>query len=149
MITFRMKHYPIFLAFILSKGLLGQTPGQNTGNEVDSNHQSSTIEVEMEDNIAQFLEMTDSLDRKNLRTTGYRIQIFSSSGPQAKQDALKNQASFLNLYSDYGAYTKWNYPNWVVRLGDYRTHLEALEFHNEIKSLYPASFIVKDEIKVD
>ena len=97
----------------------------------------------------EYFEMMDSLDRATLKSRGYRIQIFSASGPNGRKDALQKQAEFLNLYRESSAYTKWNYPNWVVRLGDFRTQLEALEFHTEIREMYPASFIVKDEIQVD
>lgn len=93
--------------------------------------------------------MMDSIDAVQAKTFGYRIQIFSGSGPEAKQLALKQQSDFLKLYSEHSAYTNWDYPNWVVRLGDYRSHLEALEFHDEIKAIYPASFIVKDQININ
>ena len=108
---------------------------------------SSSIYMEKE--IAQYLQMMDSLDRLTLKTNGYRIQIFSASGPNARQDALLKQSEFLKLYSHNSAYTRWSYPNWVVRLGDFRTRLEAQEFHHEIREMFPASFIVKDEIKVN
>jgi len=103
----------------------------------------------MSDSASRYMQMMDSIDAKELKTTGFRIQIYSGAGPNAKKYALDTQSEFLKLYPDYPSYTKWNYPNWVVRLGDYRTRLEALEFHEEIKEQYPASFIMKDEINVE
>lgn len=113
----------------------------------DSTQDSTSIE--MSDVMSRYLHLMDSIDAKSLKSTGYRIQVFSSSGPNAKKEALQSQSDFLKIYRDYPSYTKWNYPNWVVRLGDYRTHLEAMEFHNEVTSIFPASFIVKDEINVE
>ncbi|NQV53401.1 MAG: hypothetical protein HQ500_09480 [Flavobacteriales bacterium] len=108
---------------------------------------SSTIA--MEPRMKRYLEMMDSLDAATMKSHGYRIQIFSGAGPNARKMALEKQSDFLKLFNQERAYTKWNYPNWVVRLGDFRTHLEALEFHHEIRQIYPASFIVKDEITVE
>lgn len=114
----------------------------------DSNT-TARVSIRIEPELERYIALMDSLDVEQQKTFGYRIQIFSSSGPTAKKDALKSQSEFLKLYSEHSAYTTWDYPNWVVRLGDYRNHLEAQEFHDEIKTIYPASFIVKDEIKVD
>ncbi|MEQ9188246.1 MAG: hypothetical protein RLP15_10970 [Cryomorphaceae bacterium] len=120
-----------------------QHPDEQLVVQIDS---SSLV---MDRDMHRYLKMMDSLDVKTMTSRGYRIQIFSAAGPNARKIALEKQAEFLKLYSDGIAYTKWNYPNWVVRLGDFRTHLSALEFHHEIREIYPASFIVKDEIKVD
>lgn len=105
--------------------------------------------IEMSAELDRYLTIMDSIDAKTLKSNGYRIQVYSSSGPNARKDALQSQSDFLKIYRDYPSYTKWNYPNWVVRLGDYRTQLEAMEFHNEITTIFPASFIVRDEIKVE
>ena len=113
---------------------------------IDKIVDSSIIGMSIE--LNEYFILMDSIDSKTSKNSGYRIQVFSSSGPNAKKDALQSQSDFLKIYRDYPSYTKWNYPNWVVRLGDYRTQLEAMEFHNEITSLFPASFIVKDEINV-
>ena len=104
--------------------------------------------IRMQPETARYLNMIDSLDRVTKKSMGFRIQIYSSSGPSARKDALDKESEFLKLYTDGRSYTQWNYPNWVVRLGDFRTHLEALEFHHEIRQIFPASFIVKDEINV-
>lgn len=110
---------------------------------------TGTTSVQMSPELSRYLSMMDSLDTENLKPSGYRIQIFSAAGPNGKKSALTNQSDFLKTYEKTSSYTLWNYPSWVVRVGDYRTYLAALEFHMEIRELYPASFIVRDEIKVD
>lgn len=102
----------------------------------------------MSDELSDYIHLADSLEKENAKTTGYRIQLYSGSGPNAKKNALQFQSEFLNSFQDAKSYTLWNYPNWVVRAGDFRTHLSALEFHEVVKIQYPASFIIKDEIKV-
>lgn len=104
---------------------------------------------EMSEQVEAYLKLTDSLDRAQHIKPGYRIQIYSNSGPSARENAVKEQSKFLNLHQEIPSYTKWSYPNWCVRVGDFRTKLEALEFHLAIRELYPASFIMSDEIEVD
>ena len=139
----------IGIIMLFTANLIAQDAGIVDGKDqiwVESKEDSSS--VKMSDVLSRYLNLMDSIDAKSLKSTGYRIQVFSSSGPNAKKDALQSQSDFLKIYRDYPSYTKWNYPNWVVRLGDYRTHLEAMEFHNEVTAIFPASFIVKDEINV-
>lgn len=145
----RCINYFIALFSLISMSALSQStdlPSTKAADSASKMHTSS--KVDMSQDLHKYLQMMDSIDSITLKSVGYRIQVFSSSGPNARKDALQSQSDFLKVYRDYPSYTKWNYPNWVVRLGDYRTHLEAMEFHNEITSLFPASFIVKDEINI-
>ena len=93
--------------------------------------------------------MADSMDKKNLKPMGFRIQIYSGSGPNSRKLAYEKQSEFLSFYPATTSYTLWNYPSWVVRIGDFRTRLEALEYHMEVREQYPASFILRDEILTD
>ena len=106
------------------------------------------VQYQIDGLTLRYLEFTDSLDSVKLKNQGYRIQIYSNSGPAAKENAVKQQSEFLKMHQTTPSYTKWSYPNWVVRVGDFRTKLEALEFHLAIRELYPASFIIGDEIVV-
>lgn len=106
-----------------------------------------TANLYLSQEVDEYLTLMDSVDKASRKPTGYRIQIFSSSGANGHDDALKMESEFLSLYKEATSYTTWNYPNWVVRIGDFRNQLEALEFHTELREQYPASFIVRDEIK--
>ncbi|MEZ4721977.1 MAG: hypothetical protein R2813_08900 [Flavobacteriales bacterium] len=110
---------------------------------------TSHVEYAMSAEMKNYIALMDSLDRKSMKVEGFRIQIFSASGPNARELAFKKQSDFLQLYDKSSSYTLWSYPNWVLRVGDFRTRLEALEFHETIRIKYPASFIIKDEIKVE
>lgn len=107
------------------------------------------VEYIMEPALKSYLSMMDTMDVKGLKSYGYRIQLFSGSGANAKKSALQSQSSFLQFYRNVPSYTLWAYPNWVVRVGDFRTRLEALEFHTELRERYPASFIIKDEVTLE
>lgn len=99
-----------------------------------------------DEGLSNYLILMDSIDRKTLVQEGFRIQLFSKSGPGARELAYKQQSEFLSAHRNYSTYVKWNSPNWVLRIGDYRTRLEATKYREELKLKYPASFIINDEI---
>ncbi len=75
---------------------------------------------------------------------GYRIKIhFGSDKTKAKEVKAKFIAKFPNI----PAYEKYDQPNFNIRVGDYRTKLEAYKVFKEIQMEFPSSFIVSDEIE--
>jgi hypothetical protein len=75
---------------------------------------------------------------------GYRIKIhFGSDKTKAKEVKAKFIAKFPNI----PAYEKYDQPNFNIRVGDYRTKLEAYKIFKEIQVEFPSSFIVSDEIE--
>jgi hypothetical protein len=75
---------------------------------------------------------------------GYRIKIhFGSDKTKAKEVKAKFIAKFPNI----PAYEKYDQPNFNIRVGDFRTKLEAYKVFKEIQVEFPSSFIVSDEIE--
>lgn len=105
------------------------------------------VTYSMENDLQEYLSMMDSISKEENESAGYRIQIYSGSGADSRKTAYEKQTEFLSLYPNVSSYTLWKYPNWVVRVGDFRTRLEALEYHTELRNEFPASFMIKDQIK--
>jgi hypothetical protein len=80
---------------------------------------------------------------------GYRVQVFSSSGTGSSQKAREARTKFLSFYPGLKAYTDYEAPNFRVRVGDYRTKLEAEKIKKMISQEFPACFIVPDFINTD
>jgi len=80
---------------------------------------------------------------------GYRINIFTESGLGAKENAKKERARFLSLYSDIDAYDKYIQPDFMVNVGNCRTKSEAIKLYERIKSNYSDALIVSDMIYVE
>ncbi|MCI5055636.1 MAG: SPOR domain-containing protein, partial [Flavobacteriales bacterium] len=78
---------------------------------------------------------------------GFRIQIFSQSGTNSHNDALITEANFSSQFRETETYIIPQSPYFKVRVGDFKSKLEALKFHNEIKPFYPNSYIVKDKVE--
>lgn len=76
---------------------------------------------------------------------GYRIQIFFD----VDRDKInEKRAQFFARYSDIDSYTTYNAPNFFLRVGDFRTKLEAKKLHAEIIELFPTAFIVQERINL-
>ncbi len=76
---------------------------------------------------------------------GYRIKIHFGSD---KNKAKEIKAKFISKFPDYTAYEKYDQPNFNIRVGDFRTKLEAYKALKEIQLEFPASFLVQDEIEL-
>ena len=79
---------------------------------------------------------------------GYRIQIFFDSGNNSKTKAESIYEGFKAKYPDVGAYLSFKSPNYKVRVGDFRTRLDAQRFLNEIITEYPNAWIIADMINL-
>lgn len=80
---------------------------------------------------------------------GYRIQIYSSSGTGSSQRAREERAKFLTFYPNVSAYNDYDAPNFRVRVGDFRTKLEAEELKKQVSQEFPSCFIVPDYINTE
>lgn len=99
------------------------------------------------------------LDRKSNRgehqlteISGWRVQVFSSNKAQsAKSDAIALEKRLLSQYGG-AVYVQYATPWWKVRVGDFRTRQEALEFKDELIKLFPElvsdAYVVPDIIQV-
>lgn len=100
-------------------------------------------------------ERVDLLVSKHIRINqnrkgidGFRIQIFFDSGNNSKTSAQASYTEFTTKYPDTPAYLSFKAPNYKVRVGDFRTRLDAQRFLNEIIGEYPGAWIIEDLINL-
>ncbi len=77
---------------------------------------------------------------------GYRIQIYKESGNVALDSALSLRDRFTARYPQIPAYISFDEPYYRLRVGDFRSRLEAIRFLEKIKRRYPLAWEIKDEI---
>lgn len=80
------------------------------------------------------------------RLDGFRVQIFFDSGNQSKRNASSTRERFLQRYPSINAYIDFKEPFFRVRVGDFRTRLEAEGFRQVISGEYPNAFTVNEKI---
>lgn len=86
------------------------------------------------------------LNRHQITLSGWRIQIFFDSGANSKRKASEVLRLFNERYPESQAYLSFKEPYYRVRVGDFRTRLEAEGFLRKIHAQYPNAFATSDLI---
>ena len=79
---------------------------------------------------------------------GFRVQICTESGNNARDLANGEKARFYSNYEGKKAYLEWGSPNFKVRVGDFKNRLEASLYWKQISKDFPTAYVVMDEIKL-
>jgi hypothetical protein len=95
--------------------------------------------------IAQLAAKYDEYNRNKEFTDGYRIQIMYTD---IRSDAYKNKGQMYKDFPDLKSYIEYEEPYFKLRIGDFKTRLEATYFLQQVTPLYSGAFIVKDKIKI-
>ena len=99
-------------------------------------------DYQIEELVLQHVEK----NKKTKGIPGYRINIFSESGQNARQRWVAVEDTFMKYYPEVPSYRDYQEPNFKIYVGDFRTKVEALQFHKRIRYKYPKSFIVNTRI---
>jgi hypothetical protein len=103
------------------------------------------IEIIQDQRIANLVEKHIYIN-ENGKLEGYRVQIFFDSGANSKTRASAKKNQFMTMFPNIGAYLTFQSPNYKVRVGDFRTHMDAEGFKAKIIGEFTDAFVVKDEI---
>ncbi len=110
------------------------------------NHTSKPKVTVVEDpRIVSLVEKHIYLNEKQ-KISGWRVQIFFESGNNSKSRALNKKGVFMTMYPGVGVYLMFQAPYYKVRVGDFRTRIDAEGFKQKLLGEFPGAFVVKDEI---
>lgn len=131
---------------IFTIAALAQVPANN--NEKTVIEKNDSYEVTADSRLKEMEKKIIAINENKQNIEGFRLQLFSSSGPNSFNQANKVQTEFLTIYNEVPAYVVHKKPAFKVRVGDFRTRLEAERFFIELKENFPDAFVVKDEINL-
>jgi hypothetical protein len=109
---------------------------------------SGNIRLIQDDKVDLLVSKHIQINQNRKGIDGFRIQIFFDSGNNSKTRAKSIYESFLAKYPNIGTYLTFKTPNYKVRVGDFRTRLDAQRFLNEIITDYPNAWIIEDQINL-
>jgi len=132
---------PVFFAgnFAGAQGVSVKTPDSaaaTAGNVVI--HQDPGVDMVVKKHI--------EYNRQQKGIPGYRVQIFFDAGNNSLDRATKVAREFQLLFPGDTAYIQFNEPYYKVRVGDFRTRLDAVGFLYQVLPDYPNAFVIKDKI---
>ncbi len=76
---------------------------------------------------------------------GYRIQLFFDTEKKAVDDA---RAKFISMYPKVDTYVTYTAPNYFLKVGNFRTHLEAEKVKTSVDKEFPTNYIIKELINL-
>lgn len=116
-------------------------------NSLDFSGQPGKVTVYKDERIDKIGEFTRSgegtLD--GVKIDGYRVIIFFD---MSKSVAEQQKAYFISLYPEHKTYIDYLAPNYRVRVGNFRTELEAQELKQELLPMFPTAIVVPDKIQL-
>jgi hypothetical protein len=121
---------------------------QNSYQKQDSKppKQEGKVEVYQDSRVDSIVKMHVRYNSTQSTFEGYRIQIFFDAGNNSLSGAQAAQANYQMLYPGDTAYISFVEPYYKVRIGDFRTRLEAESYLHQIIRDFPNAFIIKDKI---
>lgn len=143
-----MKIIFLFLIFLFVAHF-SEAQGFVTDAKLQDSAQFSVLEglsIERDARLDKMLDWHIEKNKNREGMEGFRVEIFFSSSPDAKEKALETKADFLSEYPEFPVHIKFIAPNFRVRVGDFRTKNEAWKLYKEIKRNYPTAFVVPDII---
>ncbi len=114
----------------------------------DNNKEKGHIQVIQDDRVDLLVSKHIQINQNRNGMEGYRIQIFFDSGNNSKTKAQSIYEGFKAKYPNVRAYLSFKSPNYKVRVGNYRTRLDAQRFLNDIIIEYPNAWIIADLINL-
>ena len=95
--------------------------------------------------VNQLVQKHIELNERVRTIPGYRIQVASMSGSSSKNRAFEMKDRLREAYPGVEAYVVFDEPNFKVKVGDFRTRLEAYVFLQHIRNDFPGT-IIRDNI---
>ncbi len=128
----------LFSLILVPGVVMAQKPDTMTG----------TLEVNQDMRVDVLLNKHIEINQVKQTMEGFRIQVFFDSGNSSKARAQAALDEFIARYPKISAYLTFKSPNYKVRVGDFRTRLDAQRFLNDIVADYPNAFIIADQINL-
>ncbi|MBK8658801.1 MAG: SPOR domain-containing protein [Bacteroidetes bacterium] len=131
----------VMLFVFLWTGIPGLLPGQDSTSTAPAHYT-----VYQSESIGDLVSRYKSFNQKREGVDGYRVQI---SYTDVREDAYKGKAAMYREFPDLKSYVEYEQPYYKLRVGDFKTRLEATYYLQQIIALYPGAFIVKDKVKLN
>ena len=115
----------------------------------DSNSRAGQVKIiqdpELDTLISRYILANKNQNEKNGYTgmEGFRIQIYSSSTRNAREESANVMAEFMSKFPDINSYALFENPGYFkIRVGDFRSKTEATRLFLLISKEFPDAYIV-------
>jgi hypothetical protein len=123
---------------LFEKHSVTDTPSTATQN---GSVQQGDLTIHADERIERLMQLHS--EHKHTRK-GYRVQVYLGD----RRTAEDTKRNFLQKHPELPVYISWLAPNFRLRVGDLKTRLEAERLLRDLKTEYPGSYIVPDDIEM-
>lgn len=135
-----MKRFVVIILMIVSVVGASAQPKQDTVVK------PGKVEIVLDNpQIDSLMEAYKTKAEKEDYVQGFRIQVVAAGN---RADINKVKSQFYTVFPDMKTYVIYQTPNFKLRVGNYRTKLEAYKAWLEIEKEFPGAFITPDELKL-
>ena len=111
-------------------------------------YEKGEVNIYADSRINELVELHKDYNEAFPVLNGYRIQLFMETGNNALEHAETVKEEFEERYDEVPAYITFGEPYYRVRIGDFRTRLEAQQFLEKINRKYPNAWVIQDKINL-
>ncbi len=104
---------------------------------------SAKLNMIIDNKVDILLKKKLELDQQKPSIQGYRVQLYYGGN---RTEALELKSKFAQLHPEVESYLIYQQPYFRLRVGDFRTRLEAYKLMKKVEKEFPSVFIVNDEI---
>lgn len=122
--------------------------GLRSGFAQEVRKDSGTVTIYQDKLVDELVQKQVKLNESGNSQEGYRIQIFSDSGNNSKAKAQTAMDEFLSKHPEMKAYLVFKSPNYKVKVGDFRSKLDAIRYLTQVSAEFPNAFIISDLINL-
>jgi hypothetical protein len=148
--------FPVLIILFYSTGITQAQAFVRTTdlfNRPDKNNRSGQLKIIQDPSIDtlinRYILVNENIYRDYGRfgMEGFRIQIYSSSNRNAREESNKARASFISKFPDIVSYPLYAEPGYFkIRAGDFRTKTEATKLFILVSKEFPDAYLVPDII---
>lgn len=109
--------------------------------------QSGSVEINKDPRIDNLIKQEGTVIPPAIgpQITGYRIQLFFDSNKSSVDEA---RSKFMSLYPKIDTYVAYTAPHFFLKVGDFRTQMEAEKIKSKVENQFPTSNIIKEKINL-
>jgi hypothetical protein len=138
--------FPFLILLLNIKYSYAQLAGTQLIRDIQYSQTPGKVTIVQDNDIIKLIDRHLYEESKRKGISGYRIRIYSNSGKQARTDGPKVEAEFISRYNNIKTYYVFDSPFYLLYVGDFRTHSNAMKFLKSIEAQYPDAFIVRTRI---
>jgi hypothetical protein len=148
--------FSFLIILFFSTGITTAQPFVRTAdlfNRPDDNNHSGHLKIIQDPSIDTLISRYILINEKVYKDygrygmEGFRIQIYSSSNRNAREESNKARAAFMSKFPDIISYPLYAEPGYFkIRAGDFRTKAEATKLFLLVSREFPDAYLVPDII---